>query len=108
METKEELRKQISDLKRLLADKESEIKRLKDEGKENLAAHERVVEELREEFGYISWLNANYKHLSRFLKECLEINIEEEYDYYGNFCCSNGSITVLDPYRLTDIEGEAR
>ena len=108
MVTKEDLRKEIDLLKKSLAEKDAEIERLKNqttdealkELKDTISNYKYRDEERKKDFDYISWLGVNYKHLSRFIRECVEIDIEQEYDYYGNACSPSGGLLVNDPYHL--------
>ena len=110
IETKEDLRTKIKELKNkikelektlntrisIIVDKDLEIDKLNRRIKEL----EQEKKEQKDDIEYISWLHLNYKHLSRFIQENVNVCTEVEHDYYGNSYDPTSTIEVQIPSEL--------
>ena len=113
-DSKEELRDKIKQLNKKLKTLEGENEELKnirdkvlDEKRIEIKNLEDKIKELefekdsrKKDADYISWLQLNAEHLSRFIRENVNVCTEVEYDYYGNASDPTSSIEVQIPSEL--------
>ena len=112
--SKEELRDKIKQLNEKLKTLENENEELKNIRDKVLDENRTEVDKLKEEIyelnkekesrkgdaDYISWLQLNCEHLSRFIRENVEVNTEVDYDYYGNASDPYSSLEIRKPSEL--------
>lgn len=113
-DSKEELRDKIKQLNKKLKTLEGENEELKNIRDKVLDEKRTEVDKLKEEISelkkekesrkgdtdYISWLQLNAEHLSRFIRENVNVCTEVEYDYYGNAYDPTSSIEIQIPSEL--------
>lgn len=91
-----ELEKRLVDKDMQIVDKDMQISKLENRVKE-LEAEKKVR---RDDADYISWLHLNYEHLSRFIRENVDVCTEVDYDYYGNASDPYSSLEIRKPSEL--------
>lgn len=107
--SKDELRDEIRQLQEHLSKYKTrydtdEVIKEKNEEIEKLNHRIQELESARkaqeDDADYIAWLQMNYKHMKRFLKESVEIETEVNYDYYGNPCTPYSMLEIREPWQI--------